>query len=191
MAGAGRVIPLNQRARAVLEMWSANFPNRQPEHYVFPSEQYHERGVVTDTDPTRPIGTWKEGWEHAKERAGVTCRFHDLRHTCATRMLEGGVPFAVVASLMGWSASMAIKMGTRYGHIGQQAYRQALKHLDLVSLVGVCQLRQGFPQDSGLSIDQTVKSAGVAKTQVVEKAWWALQDSNLRPRACEARALTN
>ena len=21
--------------------------------------------------------------------------------------------------------------------------------------------------------------------------WWALQDSNLRPRACEARALTN
>ena len=24
-----------------------------------------------------------------------------------------------------------------------------------------------------------------------EQEWWALQDSNLRPRACEARALTN
>src|SRR5438132_7237461 len=45
-----------------------------------------------DTDPTRPIKSWKEGWKSAKLAADVRCRFHDLRHTCCTRMLEGGVP---------------------------------------------------------------------------------------------------
>src|SRR6266851_5244665 len=51
--------------------------------------------LAYDTDPTRPIGDWKEAWEKAKERAGailsgkaeeeasepLECRFHDLRPT--------------------------------------------------------------------------------------------------------------
>jgi integrase len=124
--GAGRFIPLNQNAAAVLEFWSDLFPNRKPEHYVFPSERYGAEGdkftpCVYDQDPARPIGDWKEAWEKAKERAGVSCRFHDLRHTGCTRMLEGGVPFPVVAEVMGWSASTAIRMAERYGHIGQRA----------------------------------------------------------------------
>jgi integrase len=84
---------------------------------------------VYKTDPTRPIGRWKEAWEAAKIRAGVSCRFHDLRHTGCTRMLEAGAPFAVVAELMGWSASTAIRMAKRYGHIGQNARRQAIETL--------------------------------------------------------------
>lgn len=73
-------------------------------HYVFPSEKYglaqvedeHKgatRTCVHSTDPTKPIGRWKEAWESAKTQAGVQCRFHDLRHTGCTRMLEAGVPF--------------------------------------------------------------------------------------------------
>ncbi len=42
--GTGRVIPLNGRAFAVLEFWVSNFPDRQPEHYVFPSERYGAAG---------------------------------------------------------------------------------------------------------------------------------------------------
>ena len=41
-------------------------------------------------------------------------------------MLEGGVPFAVVADVMGWSSSTTIRMAKRYGHIGQTAQRQAV-----------------------------------------------------------------
>jgi len=148
-AGTGRAIPLNARIRSVLEMWAAQFPKRQPMHFVFPHEKYGAAGeegafgftagpVVYDTDPLRPIGNWKEAWEKAKERAGgilggnaeqqespLLCRFHDLRHTAVTRLLEAGIPYPVVASIMGWSAATAIRMAKRYGRIGNQALRAA------------------------------------------------------------------
>ena len=149
--GTGRAIPLNSRILSVLEMWAARFPDRQPAHFVFASEKYGAAGqtdtfgftaglVIYDKDPTRPIGDWKEAWEKAKQRAGailsgkeeedeesepLQCRFHDLRHTAVTRLLEAGIPYPVVASIMGWSAATAIRMSKRYGHIGNQALRAA------------------------------------------------------------------
>jgi hypothetical protein len=147
---------------------------------VFPFERYGARGdedtfgftagaVAYDTDPTRPIGDWKEAWERAKERAGAIlrggsdepqpekveqfrknegsrpkpgksttgkdennkpvpfkCRFHDLRHSAVTRLLEAGIPYPVVANIMGWSAATAIRMAKRYGQIGQKALRDAM-----------------------------------------------------------------
>ena len=134
-AGTGRPIPLNDRAYYVLDMWASHFPNREPEHYVFPTEKCGAAGddfkpCVYATDLTKPIGDWKEAWEKAKERANVSCRFHDLRHTACTRMLEGGAPFSVVATIMGWSPSTAVRMARRYGHIGQAAQREAVKSLN-------------------------------------------------------------
>jgi integrase len=148
--GTGRAIPLNSRILSVLDMWAAQFPGREPRHFVFPSERYGAAGeedsfgftagaVTYDTDPTRPIGDWKEAWEKAKKRAGailkgkteeeesepLQCRFHDLRHTAVTRLLEAGIPYPVVASIMGWSAATAIRMSKRYGHIGSKALRDA------------------------------------------------------------------
>lgn len=148
-SGAGRVIPLNNRAFQVLSMWAESFPTREPEHYVFPAEKCGAAGdkfkpCVYATDPTKPIGDWKEAWEAAKQRAGVlmagesanedtpplACRFHDLRHTACTRMLESGTPLSVVATLMGWSPSTTVRMSRRYGHIGQAAQREAVKALE-------------------------------------------------------------
>ena len=60
----------------------------------------------------------------------VSVRFHDLRHTCVTRMLEGGAPLSVVAAILGWSAATTVRMAKRYGHIGQVAQRQAVERLD-------------------------------------------------------------
>ena len=139
-AGTGRVIPLNARALSILSFWAGLFPNREPNHYVFPCEKYglaqredekkgSTRTCVHSTDATKPIGRWKEAWEAAKIRAGVQCRFHDLRHTGCTRMLEAGVPFSVVATIMGWSASTTVRMSKRYGHIGQNAQRLAVDAL--------------------------------------------------------------
>jgi integrase len=148
-AGAGRVIPLCARSFEVLRMWAGLFPNREPQHYVFPSEKCGAAGddfkpCVYGTDPSKPIGDWKEAWEAAKQRAGailkgepddkdappLVCRFHDLRHTACTRLLEAGTPFSVVASIMGWSPSTTVRMAKRYGHIGQAAQREAVKALD-------------------------------------------------------------
>ena len=62
--------------------------------------------------------------------AGVKVRFHDLRHTACTRMLEGGVPLSVVATIMGWSAATTAIMAKRYGHIGDAARRSAVQILE-------------------------------------------------------------
>jgi integrase len=102
---------------------------------VFPSERYGAGGdkfepTVYDINPTKAINSWKEAWESVKEDTGVTIRFHDLRHTCVTRMLEGGVPLSVVASILGWSPATTARMAKRYGHIGQVAQRQAVEVLD-------------------------------------------------------------
>jgi len=45
-------------------------------------------------------------------------------------MLESGTPFSVVATIMGWSPSTAVRMSRRYGHIGQAAQREAVKALN-------------------------------------------------------------
>jgi integrase len=146
--GTGRVIPLNSRILSVLEMWAAQFPKRQSDHYVFPFEKCGAKGeeetfgfsggmIIYSTDPARPIGDWKEAWEKARERAGAVlrgetdvlqpanekasphksgdksekqpnekpsdentklaslkCRFHDLRHSAVTRLLEASKPAA-------------------------------------------------------------------------------------------------
>jgi len=139
-AGSGRVLFLNDRALAVVKFWAGLFPDREAKHYVFPYEKYglaqrkdQQKGstqaCVHSTDPMKPIGRWKEAWETAKKTAGVSCRFHDLRHTGCTRMLEAGIPFSVVASVMGWSASTTVRMSRRYGHIGQAAQKRAMETL--------------------------------------------------------------
>ena len=82
-AGTGRVVPLNQRALATLTFWAQQFPDRKPEHYVFPLEKCGQAGTkdsfgftgssVYETDPTHPIGAVKEAWEGAKRRTRRHC----------------------------------------------------------------------------------------------------------------------
>lgn len=134
-AGTGRTIPLNDKATKVLTFWAEQFSDRKSEHAAFPSERYGAGGddfepTVWNVDPATPIGSWKEAWESVKRKTGVKIRFHDLRHTCVTRMLEGGVPLSVVASILGWSPATTARMAKRYGHIGQPAMRQAMAVLE-------------------------------------------------------------
>jgi integrase len=130
-AGEGRVVPLTRVAHETLVVWCVNFPSRKPNHYVFPSEQYGHGAIVYGTDPMQPIGTWKEAWEGAKRRAGVECRFHDLRHTACTRILDAGVSHPVVAEIMGWSAGTAIRMIKEvYGHINLATRQRAMEQVE-------------------------------------------------------------
>ena len=45
-------------------------------------------------------------------------------------MLERGVPFSVVSTVMGWSAATTAWMVHRYGHISQAAQREAMETLN-------------------------------------------------------------
>jgi len=75
----------NQRAIASLTFWAQQFPDRKPEHYVFPLEKCSQAGaidsfgftgnVLFDTNPTLPIGDVKEAWEAAKKRTRRRCPF--------------------------------------------------------------------------------------------------------------------
>jgi integrase len=149
-AGTGRVIPLSQRAVAALSFWATHFPQRQPKHYVFPAERYGAGGdkfspKAYHVNPLQPIGDIKEGWETAKERAGrilngiaegaepdaavppLVCRFHDLRHSAVSRMLNAGVPITKIAKIVGWSPATMVRMAARYGHFSLDDLRGAVE----------------------------------------------------------------
>ena len=114
-------MPLTQPAWAALDVWASRFPDRKSDQFVFPAcENGH-------TDPERPVANWRAAWRHACREAALNgLRFHDLRHTAATKLLEQGTPIAVVSQILGWSASTAVRMSKRYGHIRPEVQRQAL-----------------------------------------------------------------
>ena len=159
-AGTGRIVPLSQRAVVALSFWATHFPERKPEHYVFPSERYGGNGdgfalspKAYHVDPSKPIGSIKEAWEAARLRAArilkgeteatdantetepkeavapLGCRFHDLRHTAVSRMLNNGVPIAKVAKIVGWSKSTMVLMAARYGHFSLNDLREAVESI--------------------------------------------------------------
>jgi integrase len=105
-------------------------------------------------DPAKPIGSIKEAWEAARVRAAkiiaggddetesegvvkikpLPCRFHDLRHTAVSRMLNAGVPIAKVAKIVGWSASTMVLMAKRYGHFSLNELRSAVESISATSV---------------------------------------------------------
>jgi integrase len=139
-AGSHRTIPLSQRALDTLTFWAQQFPERTPEHYVFPHERYGGAGAdevfgftgstVYQSDPSRPTGSIKKAWEQARKRAGLPhFRLHDLRHTGVSRMIGAGVPLPIIAKIVGWSPSTMAKMAARYGHFTVEEMRSAVNSI--------------------------------------------------------------
>ncbi|HEY6807082.1 MAG TPA: tyrosine-type recombinase/integrase [Pyrinomonadaceae bacterium] len=63
----------------------------------------------------------------AKSEAGIRdFRFHDLRHTAATRMADCGADAFTLASIFGWSD---VRMALRYTHATDEAKRRAVENL--------------------------------------------------------------
>ncbi|MGE3932392.1 MAG: tyrosine-type recombinase/integrase [Rhodospirillaceae bacterium] len=75
----------------------------------------------------KPLKTWRTAWRAAKRRAGVDdFRWHDLRHTAASWMVQAGVPLEVVRRILG-HADIATTL--RYAHHADDAARQAVAQL--------------------------------------------------------------
>jgi integrase len=123
-AGTGRQIPMNNDLAVLLtahaQWFQVQFGEAKPQWFLFPF------GSPKPQDPSRPATTIRTYWETVRARAGLDCRFHDLRHTVATKMAEAGVPESTMLALMG---HMSRKMLERYSHIRMAAKREAVESL--------------------------------------------------------------
>ncbi len=76
------------------------------------------------------IESIKASWSRACEKAGVEdLRFHDLRHTFASRLVQAGVPLYEVMNLTGHKS---LEMVQRYSHLAPDYQERAIRALDLV-----------------------------------------------------------
>ncbi len=121
-----RVVPMSAALRAVLEHHAAWCASKlgpiNPDWYVFPKSNR-----LRPVDGAKPVTSLKRAWESVREKAGVKCRLHDLRHTFCTKMAEAGVPEATMLDMMGHVSATMLR---RYSHIRAQARRDAMAALE-------------------------------------------------------------
>ena len=100
----------------------------------------HNRWVFVHTESSvRPDGTrTKEvrkmrsdantAWRAALRRAGIeNFRFHDLRHTWASWLVQSGVPLSALQEMGGWES---IEMVQRYAHLAPNHLTQHAMQID-------------------------------------------------------------
>jgi integrase len=136
--GKGRLVYLSAMATQTLKDWRSQFPNSQGNHAVFPRQAFGLKGqknkfggavVAYPTFPDQPVSSFATAWETAKKVANVDCRWHDLRHSAASRIAAGGATDSTLQSLLGW---MSPKMIERYSHVRADAKRRAVSVFDVV-----------------------------------------------------------
>jgi integrase len=77
----------------------------------------------------RPLHRIKTAWKAAVRRAGIRyLRFHDLRHTFNTRLMEAGVVQDVRKALMGHSSGEEVN--SLYTHVELPVKREAIRKLE-------------------------------------------------------------
>jgi hypothetical protein len=102
---------------------------------------------------------------------------YSLRHTFLTRLGESGCDVWTLARIAGHSS---IAMSSRYVH------PSADKVLDAMALLGGHKI--GHSDENNALPPKSDQEEVVVLARV---KWWAVQDSNLRPPACKAGALTS
>ena len=87
--------------------------------------QSADKELVFQVSPTEQ-GAWtwlQREFKEACKQSGVQgLRFHDLRHTAATRLVEANIPLPAVAELLGHSS---IRMTERYSHPQESVIKAA------------------------------------------------------------------
>lgn len=107
---------------------------------------HHHKWVFVYTErSTRPDGSKTDvvrkmrydantAWRAALKRAGIEdFRFHDLRHTWASWLVQAGVPISVLQEMGGWES---IEMVRRYAHLAPNHLTEHAKQIDVI--FGAC-----------------------------------------------------
>jgi integrase len=124
--GSARTVPLppvcvealREHRKRQFAARAAAWPDWEDHGLVFPSR----RGTPMEPDNLR------RSWGEIRQRAGLgAMRFHDLRHTCVTLLLDLGTPPHVVREIVGHSA-IEVTM-TIYAHASLDEKRKALGKL--------------------------------------------------------------
>jgi integrase len=68
----------------------------------------------------------REAWKKAREKTGIDCRWHDLRHTCASWLAQAGVPLHTIGEFLGHSSPAVTK---RYAHLLPSHLADAVRKL--------------------------------------------------------------
>lgn len=68
----------------------------------------------------------RDEWDEARRQTGIDCRWHDLRHTCASWLVQAGVPLHTVGEILGHSSPAVTK---RYAHLAPQHLADAMAKL--------------------------------------------------------------
>lgn len=79
--------------------------------YVFPM----------DRDPNQAQADNRHWWTYARKKAGVSCRFHDLRHTAITNYIAAGIPTEWVTQVCGVTGQVISKV---YAHLRKNDQEQ-------------------------------------------------------------------
>jgi hypothetical protein len=119
-SGQSRVVPLCREARILLEAMES-----REGQLVFPGKA------------KSALVTVKTGWSALLKTAGIrSFRFHDLRHTFASRLLEAGASAAVVRDILG---HQSVAITDRYVHASAQMLR-ATEGIDTTTPAGRLQM---------------------------------------------------
>lgn len=115
--GKRRFVPMSQEARqAMLSRARFRAEHCPDSSWVFA----HKNG--------ERVQFMQNGFQAACKRAGITnFRVHDLRHTCASWLVNAGVPLPEVRDLLGHSS---IEMTERYAHLSPENLKGAVGVLD-------------------------------------------------------------
>jgi integrase len=65
----------------------------------------------------------EEAWAKARAQTGIDCRWHDLRHTCASWLRQAGVSLEDIADMLGHTS---LAMTRRYAHLAPQHLADAV-----------------------------------------------------------------
>ena len=111
-SGQTRHVQLNSQACLILQDWH----KQSKSDYVFPSPRTGER-----------FNNIKKSWAGLLERAAIkSFRFHDLRHSFASKLVAAGVDLYTVKGLMGHST---IQMTERYAHLAPEHMADAVEKI--------------------------------------------------------------
>jgi len=111
--GQGRLVPMNDAVREAVRSCL------RPGQAVEGTDNYVFRNQLG-----KPYRDLREAFERALRRAGIkACRFHDLRHTCASHLVSNGVDILVVKELLGHKT---LAMTQRYAHLSPERGRSAV-----------------------------------------------------------------